>query len=228
MGRFRAEEAEHYGGQGGAGYFSLKNDKDVATVRFMYNGIDDVEGYAVHQVEIDGKKRYVNCLREYNDPIDKCPFCEAKKFQSAKLFIPLYNVKEDKIQIWERGKKFFAKISSLCARYPDLVSHEFEIERNGKPGSTQTTYEIYEVKHDDTTLADLPEVPEIIGGLILDKSADDMAFYVENEYFPPEDDVPVRRRGRVEADPVDDGELPFNENRESRRRTPVSNRRERF
>ena len=30
MARFRADEADNYGGNGGAGYFSLKNDKDVA------------------------------------------------------------------------------------------------------------------------------------------------------------------------------------------------------
>lgn len=227
MARFKYDEVDHYGGQGGAGYFSLKNDKDVARVRFMYNGIDDVEGYAVHQVEVDGKKRYVNCLREYNEPISKCPFCEAKQFQQAKLFIPLYNIDEDKVQIWERGKKFFSKISSICARYPDLVSHEFEIERNGKKGETTTTYEIYEVKHDDTTLDDLPELPKIIGGLVLDKSAEDMAFYLDNEYFPPEgDDEPVRRRsGRRD----EEEDVPFEEDRRATRRTPATGgRRDRF
>lgn len=224
MARFKADEVDRYGGQGGAGYFSLKNDKDVATVRFMYDSIDDVTGYAVHEVEIDGRKRYVNCPREYNEPIDKCPFCAAKKFQAAKLFIPLYNVQEQKIQIWERGKKFFSKISSICARYPHLVSHEFEIERNGKKGETTTTYEIYEVSHDETTLEDLPDVPDILGGLILDKSTDDMEFYLENGYFPPDDDVPVRRR-REDDGAVDDEELPFR----GGRRTPANNnRRERF
>lgn len=217
MARFHYDEAEKYGGQGGAGYFSLKNDKDVARVRFMYNSIDDVEGYAVHQVEIDGKKRYVNCLRSYNEPLSACPFCEHKEFQMAKLFIPLYDVDEQKAKIWERGKKFFAKISSICARYDKLVSHIFEIERNGKKGETTTTYEIYEVDHDNTTLDDLPEIPQILGGLILDKSADDMAFYLENGYFPPEDDdMPVRRRESVrDEEPEDRG-----------RRTPA--RRDRF
>lgn len=217
MARFRADEVDHYGGQGGAGYFSLKNDKDIARVRFMYNGMDDVEGYAVHQVEVDGKKRYVNCLRAYNEPLDKCPFCAAKKFQTAKLFIPLYNIDEDKVQIWERGKKFFSKISSLCARYSNLVSHEFEIERNGKKGETTTTYEIYEVSKDDTTLDDLPDLPKIIGGLVLDKSEEDMAFYVENGYFPPDgEEAPVRRRSSRDRDEED----------EPRRRTP--SRREAF
>lgn len=195
MARFRYDEAEHYGGQGGTGFFSLKNDKDVALVRFMYNSVDDVEGYAVHQVEIDGKKRYVNCLREYNQPKDACPFCKANMFTQAKLFIPVYNIDEDKVQMWERGKKFISKISSICARYPDVVSHKFEIERNGKKGETTTTYEIYEVGKDDTTLEDLPEVNNPLGSIILDKTADDMEFYLDNEYFPPDgEEAPVRRR----------------------------------
>lgn len=219
MGRFRADDVEHYGGQGGAGYFGLKNDGDVAKVRFMYRDIDDVEGYAVHQVEIDGKKRWVNCLRDYNEPLDKCPFCKAHQFQQAKLFIPIYNEDEEKVQVWERGKKFFQKISSICSRYPDLVSHTFEIERNGKAGSTNTTYEIYETGKDNTTLEDLPELPQIVGGLVLDKSAEDMQYYLDNGVFPVEQEEPVRRRETAEETP---------RRREvTERRTPA-NRRDRF
>lgn len=213
MPRFKANQVDNYGGQGGTGYFSLKNDKDVATVRFMYGSIEDVEGYAVHEVEIDGKKRYVNCLREYNQPVDDCPFCKAKMFQVAKMFIPIYNVSDDKVQVWERGKKFFAKMSSLCARYPDVCSHEFEIERNGKQGSTSTTYEIYEVSHDDTTLDDLPELPHIMGGLILDKSPKEMEYYLENGEFPNNEEEPVRRRGTDRND---------SEERRPARRRPVA------
>ena len=219
MARFKADEVDNYGGQGGTGFFYLKEDKEVATVRFMYNGIDDVEGMSVHAIEIDDKKRYVNCLREYNDPIDVCPFCREKMFTSAKLFIPLYDCETGNVRIWERGKKFFGKISSICARYPNTVSHKFEIERNGKKGDTSTTYEIYEVDKDDTTLEDLPDVPVILGGLVLDKSAEDMEYFLEAGQFPPEDgDVPVRRRqARAEND-------------EPRRRTPANGnyRREAF
>ena len=224
MARFRADEAEHYGGSGGAGYFSLKNDKDVATVRFMYNGVEDVTGYAVHQVEIDGKKRYVNCLREYNQPKDTCPFCRENMFTSAKLFIPIYNVDQNRTQIWERGKKFIAKLSSLCARYPHIVSHTFEIERNGQKGDTNTTYEIYPVGEDDTTLEDLPEQNDVLGTMVLDKSADDMEFFLENGYFPPDgDEAPVRRRSSKQED-----ETPFNDDRRGTRRTPATTRRDRF
>lgn len=224
MARFNTETADKYGGQGGAGYFSLKNDKDVATVRFMYNSIEDVEGYAVHQVEIDGKKRYVNCLREYNQPKDVCPFCKANMFTAAKLFIPIYNIDQDRVQIWERGKKFISKISSICARYPEVVSHKFEIERNGQKGDTSTTYEIYEVDRDETTLEDLPEKSEVLGSLVLDKSADDMEFFLDNGYFPPDgDEAPVRRRSKS-----DDDDPPFEEDRRGTRRTPANSRRDRF
>ena len=220
MARFNYDEADHYGGQGGAGYFSLKNDKDVARVRFMYNDIDDVEGYAVHQVEIDGRKRWVNCLREYNEPKDKCPFCRENMFTSAKLFVPIYDVDNDRVQIWERGKKFIGKISSICARYPNVVSHIFEIERNCQKGDTSTTYEIYEVDKDDTTLEDLPEKREILGTVVLDKSADDMDFFLDNGYFPPDgDEAPVRRRSNRQEESTDRDR--------GTRRTPAG-RRDRF
>ena len=199
MARFKADEVDRYGGQGGGGYFSLKNDKDVAQVRFLYNGIDDVEGLSVHRVEVDGKNRYVNCLREYNDPVDVCPFCREKMYTTAKLFIPVYNIEEDKVQVWERGKQFFSQMSSLCSRFSggkkgDLVSTIFEIERNGKPKDTNTTYMVYDVEQDDTTLADLPEAPKIVGGVVLDKTAEDMEYFLEAGEFPPADEQPVRRR----------------------------------
>jgi len=224
MARFNTETADKYGGQGGTGYFSLKNDKDVARVRFMYNGIEDVAGYAVHEVEIDGKKRYVNCLREYDQPVDTCPFCREKKFTTAKLFVPIYNIDQDRCQIWERGKKFISKISSICARYPNVVSHVFEIERNGQKGDTSTTYEIYEVDRDETTLEDLPEQSAVLGTVVLDKSADDMEFFLDNGYFPPDgDEAPVRRRSGSTDD------VPSEEDRRGSRRTPAtSGRRDRF
>ena len=199
MARFNAQTAENYGGNGGHGFFSLANDKDTARVRFMYNGIEDLQGYAVHEVEIDGRKRYVNCLREYNEPIDNCPFCADHRFQLAKLYVPLYVLDEKgngEVKLWERGKKFISKIASICSRYPNLVSHIFEIERNGKKGEQTTTYEIYEVDQDDTILEDLPEVPEIVGGVVLDKSYEDMEYYLDNGVFPEESNYNSRQPER--------------------------------
>ena len=223
MARFTADTVDRYGGQGATGYFSLKGDGDSAVVRFLYKDVDDVEGFAVHEVEIDGKKRYVNCLREYDQSIDDCPFCKAKMFQVAKLFVPVYNEKERKVQIWERGKKFFQKISGLCSRYnkAPIYQQTFEIVRNGKPGDTQTTYEIYRTDEpvDDASLSEY-DMPEILGTTVLDKSADDMEFYLDNGYFPPEGDIPVRRSSsRREEEEEEREERPARRN--VSRRTPA-------
>lgn len=218
MARFRAEEAERYGSSGGSGkFFQLKNDGDTAQVRFLYESLDDVEGHSVHEIKDDNqKKHYVNCLREYKDPIDVCPFCQAGMAVKAKLFVPLYDVDAGCTKTWERGKKFFNKISSLCSRYPSLVSHTFEIERNGEAGDQQTTYEIYETGQDDTTLEDLPEAASI-GALVWDKTADDMQYYLQEGYFPPTDEEepegrPARRRNGTS-------------NSSNTRRTPASGNR---
>ena len=224
MARFNVNEVENYGGQGGGGFFSLKNDKDVATVRFMYNTIDDVEGYSVHEIQVDGKKRYVNCLREYNQPLDDCPLCAAKFKVHARLFVILYDVESEEVKIWDRGKTFFSKLSSLCARYNPLVSTPFEIERNGKKGDTKTTYETYALDTDDVTLEDLPEVPELLGTLILDKSYEELEFFLDNGYF--EEDV--EKQAPSERNPKNDRRNsiskrePSNEAPARRRRIPAA------
>lgn len=184
MAKFNMETADKYGGSGaGSSFFSLKNDKDTAVVRFMYDTLEDIEGYAVHEEMVDGKKRYVNCLRNYNDPIDKCPLCAAKHRVLAKLFLYVFDVDAQEIKLWDRGKTFYSKMSSLCARYNPLVSTPFEIERNGKKGDTSTTYETYAMDTDDVTLADLPEKPDLLGTLILDKTAEELQAFLDTGTF---------------------------------------------
>lgn len=226
MARFRADQADNYGGQGGGGFFSIANDKEVKQVRFMYDNVNDIEGMSVHKVPVGDKERYVNCLREYNDPIDNCPFCREKKPVQARLFIPVYNIDEDAVQIWDRGKTMFQKMTSLCSRYAtknNLVNNIFEVERNGKPKDTKTTYEIFQVDKDDTEISDLGEMPKILGGVVMDKSYDDMEYYLEEGEFPPddgeEDEKPTRRNSKNSRD------SKTSEKRGSERRTPATSRR---
>ena len=215
MARFNAENIDQYGNASNAGgFFSLKNDRDVARVRFMYESAKDIEGYSVHRVQVGDRERYVNCLREYDSPIDACPFCKAKLKTFAKLFVPLYNEDVGEVQLWERGKKFYPELVSNCSRYENTVSHIFEIERHGKPKDTQTTYGIYEVGRDETALADLPEAPDPLGTIILDKTAEDMEYYIDRGEFPStETQEPIRRRSRADDAP---SEMP--------RRSPASRR----
>ncbi len=194
MGKIHMNDIDNYGNNSNGSFFSLKNDKDIATVRFMYNTIEDVQGYAVHEIEVDGKKRYVNCLRAYNEPVDNCPLCAARYRVLAKIFVMLFDENTGEIKIWDRGKSFFSKLSSLCSRYNPLVATPFEIERNGKKGDTNTTYETYALATDGTTLEDLPEIPELLGTLIMDKSYEELCYFLENgEFEDSNNEKEVRR-----------------------------------
>lgn len=183
MAEFKIGEENNYGTTNTSSFFSIKEDGEVKKVRFMYRNADDIKGYAVHEVQVNGKRRYVNCLRNYNSPIDDCPLCKSGSVQQVKLYIPIYDVNANKVCFWERGKKFFSRMSSICSRFPDIIAHEFEIERHGAKGATDTTYEIFEVGHDNTKLEDLPEVPDVLGGIILDKSAQEMETYLRTGEF---------------------------------------------
>jgi hypothetical protein len=194
MARFTANEAENYSNQGNGSFFKLEDDKDVALVRLMYNSAEDVEGFAVHEIEIDGKRRMVNCLRAYNEPVENCPMCADGQKLTAKIFVFLYDIDAEEVKIWERGKTILSKISGLGARYNPLVSMPFEIERNGKKGDTSTKYEFYPTEADDVTLDDLPEIPEILGNIVLDKTVEELEDFLVNGYFEEEEAKPVTRK----------------------------------
>lgn len=225
MATFKASEADRYGGNGGAGFFGISANKGTKQVRFLYNSIDDVEGMSVHKVQVgttrDGKPRYryVNCLRNYNDPMDVCPLCDSKKYPTqARLFVPVYNIDEDEVQIWDRGKTMFAQLSSLFSRYANhgrpFVNCVFEIERNGEPGDKKTTYMMYYVSEDASNLEDFEEPKEVLGtgnSLVLDATADEMEYYLSNGVFPSASntssndsaaEMPIRRRGSERRTPA--------------------------
>lgn len=182
MAGFKMEDVEKYSNGGGGSYFTLKDDKDTARVRFLYDTMDDVEGTLCHEVTMsDGRKRYVECLRTYDEPIEKCPFCGAKYKVIPKLFIQLYNEDAGEVQVWERGKRYFEKLASLCARYNPLRDKLIEIERQGKKGDMKTEYNFYPL--DDKCEKLDVEHADIIGTMVLSKTADEMNYYLENDKF---------------------------------------------
>ena len=113
MARFNYQDSNKYGAQKN-NYFSLKDDGDTATIRFLYNNINDIEGVAVHEVQVGDRTVDVECLRNYDDPVDRCPLCAAGYRQNAKLFIKIYDEISKESKIWTRGRTFFNKLSSLC------------------------------------------------------------------------------------------------------------------
>ena len=65
MSRFNFEQNENYGTQRN-NYFGLKVDGDTAVIKFLFNDINDIEGVAVHEVQVGDKTIDVECLRNYN------------------------------------------------------------------------------------------------------------------------------------------------------------------
>lgn len=188
MARFNILDAEKYGGQGGGGYFSLKKHGDSARVRIMYKSYEDVEGYAVHEVEINGKKRNIDCLRKHTDSLDTCPFCKKGMFTKVKVFIPLYCVDSDRVEIWEKGKSYFSKLKNLFENYANdkpLVSTVFEIEKT-LDETGYTSFDITPQYSGIVELDDLPEVQPVYGRLVLQKTAGEMEDYLRDGYFEDE------------------------------------------
>lgn len=236
MARLSFDDLEKYGNSGSStsiNYFKLANDKDEAQVRIMLNKLSDMEDgfmFSCHEVKVEGSEwgKAVACLREYNDPVSKCPFCEAGYKVLPKIYIPLYNEDTEEVQIWTRGKGFMQKFTGFCSRYskPTIVSHLVTIQRNGKANDMQTTYELYPDETDDTTLEDLPEIPKILGSAVLDKTAEEMEYYLREGEFPnandssDDEEPPVRRRGS-HRDSEEASEQPVR--RTHSRRTPVKN-----
>ena len=184
MAAFGFNDKDNYGQAGKGSFFTLKNDKDSARVRFLYKDMNDVEGLSVHRVAVGDKERYVNCLRTYNDPIDKCPFCKAGLKVTPKLFVKLYNEDAKECQLWERGKTFFDKLSGIAMRYNPMHDTIFEIVRNGKPKDMQTTYDIWPTPNTSDFNIDEVTIDEPLGSIVLDKSFDEMEAYLEQGSFP--------------------------------------------
>lgn len=197
MARVSYEQAEKYYSNTSGDWFQLKNDGDVARVQFIMNSIEDIPIFSVHKVKIGDRDRYVDCLRNPEDPIDACPFCAAGVPTKAVNIIQMYQHDDGKVKIWERGRQFIAKLQGLVNRYSPLENKVFEIERHGKAGEQTTKYEIYPL--DGVNPVDLTDVelPQLEGTLILKKSADEMEEFLDTGEFPASDSgaAPVRRRG---------------------------------
>lgn len=244
MGKVNINDLDKYNSGGGSkvNFLTLKDDGDVERVHIMLADEDDLNNYiySTHKVKIGNAKfpnKHINCLRAYNDPLDDCPLCADKDAPNAsvRVFIPVYNINAEEVQFFERPKAYIGKLQKLIRRYKDFPSHIFEIERCGAKGDQQTTYDIIEVDEDDTTLEDLPEIPEILGTIVYDAEPSDMEYFLENGQLPPsgrddeddEDEEPVRRRSNKSSgkkksnrqeEEYDEDEPPFDEDEEEEER----------
>lgn len=210
MGRMSMNNSGKFASQGNNDFFFLADDGDVASVRMLYDQPDgsDMDYYLVHEVEIDGKKRYVACnaLSEDGNSLhtEDCPLCQAGYKRLEKLFIQLYIPEEDAVKTWDRGRNFVQKIQTYINRYGSLVNYPIEIERKGKAGDSNTTYELFVMENDGCTLEDFPEKQELLGTFILSVTEDEMQDMVDGTYTieaPAESNNRRERSDKRQASP---------------------------
>lgn len=179
---------ETYKGNGGGGFFSLTNDKDTALVRFLVGSelVAEEDWFVVHPIEIEGKKRWLQCTEEGD-----CPGCRVNKPQ-IKLFLQLEDTKDGEVKVWERGRNFVSKVTGIITRNGPMYNRLYEIERNGKKGDTATTYELYGTDRDDKCTYEqmMEKKQKLLGekdknGLVLNLSYDNMVLAMQGKFIPP-------------------------------------------
>ena len=60
----------------------------------------------------------------------------------------------------------------------------FEIERQGEKGNTQTKYQFFPLEKNGKTLKDFPEVPEVPDQFLLTKTADELYDFLDTGIMP--------------------------------------------
>ena len=171
------------------GYFSLKNDEDESVVRFIYSDDEQIYNDIVitHRTTIDGKFRRVNCLRDYNEPFDKCPLCKAGDQNQQRLYIKLIEYTRDEDgnivatpKIWERPTSYVGILMDKYAEYGSLKDNIFKVKRHGVAGDMKTTYSINfanpQIYNSELYPADFSAFDnyKIVGSAVVDKSYDEL------------------------------------------------------
>ena len=205
MGKINYDDVDKYGNNSDTEFLKLTNDGDMATVQLLVSDMEDLDIYNCHNVQVgtwdngDPKTRFVSCLRNYDDPLDVCPFCQAGLKTQVVLMLPMFDIKDGKVKIWNRGKTFIPKIKNLINRWGDMRYKPVDIIRNGAKGDKKTRYDIQISPAEPVDIENV-EKPEFLGGYIMDKSADEMQEYLDTGSFPDadnndnEDNTHVRRR----------------------------------
>lgn len=186
MPRISVNDEKNYQQEKNGDWLTLADDGDIARVQFLMETIDDIPVFAVHKVQVGERERYVNCLREYNDPLEVCPLCMAGFKVQVVRFILMYDHADFKVKMWERGPTFITRLQGLMNRYNQdpFPYYVFEIERHGKKGDQKTKYEVFPMDRVEPYDVSEVEVPEFLGGLIIDSDAEGMEMYLNRGNFP--------------------------------------------
>ena len=181
--------------------FSLADDKDEAIVRIMHDDTRSFDIISSHNLQVNNRYRDVNCLRDFGEPVSKCPLCDAGMKPRTRIYIHLIQYTKDDMgnivavpKVWDRNINYAEKLSAYIDNYGPLSDMICKIIRHGEKGSLQTTYEIIpnlsKVNYPDNVYVkdtSYFENFDPIGSVVWSKSADDMRTYIATGDFPQAD-----------------------------------------
>lgn len=180
------------------GFFSLKNDGDEAIVRFMHDDTASFEILGTHQIRMNGKFRRINCIRNPQDPISACPFCENGEKLDYKFYIHLlqYTNNQDgtvsvEPKVWERSVSYANKMREYITNYGPMSDVVCKVIRHGRAGDMKTEYEIIPNLNQQVYRPDIFKKVDglfdsfkVLGRIVLDKSKDDINTFLKTGDFP--------------------------------------------
>ena len=181
------------------GFFALSGDGDEAIVRFMHDSTDSFDIVSVHSVNLNGKFRNVNCIRDPKEPLERCPLCARGDRINNRIYIHLIEYVIDpatgqvsaKPRVWDRSLVYAQTLKNYLDNYGPLSDMICKIIRHGARGSMQTTYEIVpnlskQVYPDNVYIkpTDAFANYKAVGYAVLDKSYDELQTYVQTGNFP--------------------------------------------
>lgn len=178
-------------------FFTLVNDGDEAIVRFMYDDVSTFNIMTVHSVQVGGKYRKVNCIRQPQEPTDMCPLCASGSNIANRFFIRMLVYSQDangnitcKPMVWERGFNYATRLKSLLDEYGPLSNELFKVKRKGAKGSMDTTYDILYCNPKIYNNESYPVNTEAfkgyqeLGTIVMDKDAVAMNTFLATGSFP--------------------------------------------
>lgn len=156
----------------------MKNDGDVAVVRFPYKAMSEVMFETTHLVDYPGRKfkTRVSCGG------DSCPICNQGVKIDSRCFVKgLIYVADDSGKmtrynaVWDRPAPFAdIEIKNLINEYGDLTTCLFKIRRTGSGTATRYTISIVlpnnSIYNDATCPADFAELEKVDPSKILCKT----------------------------------------------------------
>ena len=174
------------------GLFLLRNDGDSADVIFMYRSADDVLVGDTHYIKSADYSGYAHCLGR------GCPACGKGIRVQTKLFIPMFNVTANEMQIWDRTMRFENQLQTdVFAKYPNPSEYVFRITRNGVANDVNTTYSIQAVgrntmmSYDELCQKYNVSYPEAYSAICKELTESEMSSMLSNNNAGPSSSMPA-------------------------------------